>query len=109
MSAFTRREWLKAAAVSPVALAITGSFRSPLAQGAPSAADGKALVERALGFYKTAQKDAGNFFDSPQAEPGLTALIAAAFVRNGVPADNPVVSKAIAYVEKNVKPDGGVY
>jgi squalene-hopene/tetraprenyl-beta-curcumene cyclase len=109
MSAFTRREWLKAAAVSPVALAITGSFRTPLAEAAPSADDVKALVDKALGFYKSVQKDGGNFFDSPQAEPGLTALIAAAFVRNGVPSDNPVVAKAIAYVEKNVKPDGGVY
>ena len=105
MSAITRRDWLKVAAVSPVALAALPQFTF----GAPSADDVKALVDKALDFYKTAQKDDGNFFPSPQAEPGLTALVAAALARNDVPADNPVVAKAIKYVEKQVKPDGGVY
>lgn len=105
MSAITRRDWLKAAAV----LGASGGFRPSFALAAPGADEVKALVDKAMGFYKGAQKEAGNFFDSPQAEPGLTALVAAAFVRNGVPADDPVVAKALAYVEKNVKPDGGVY
>src|SRR6266540_1745875 len=104
MSAFSRRDVLKVAAVAPVVLALPR-----LAFAAPGADEVKALVDKALGFYKGVQKDDGNFFDSPQAEPGLTALIAAAFVRNGVPADNPVVAKALKYLEKNVKPDGGVY
>lgn len=104
MSAFSRRDVLKVAAVSPVALAFP-----QLAFAAPTADEVKALVEKALGFYKGVQKDDGNFMDSPQAEPGLTALIASAFARNGIPADNPVLAKAIKYVEKNVKPDGGVY
>jgi squalene-hopene/tetraprenyl-beta-curcumene cyclase len=105
MSALTRRQWLKVAVVSPAALAAFPRF----APAAPSADDVKALVDKALGFYKGVQKDGGNFFDSPQAEPGLTALVAAAFVRTGVPADNPVVAKALKYLEKNVQPDGGVY
>jgi squalene-hopene/tetraprenyl-beta-curcumene cyclase len=109
MSALTRRDWLKAVAVTPVAITLSGGLRPPLAQGAPSADDVKALVDKALAYYKTAQLEGGNFFDSPQAEPGLTALVAAAFARNGVPSDNPVIAKALAYVEKNVKPDGGVY
>ena len=104
MSVFSRRDVLKVAAVAPVVLALPR-----LAFAAPGADEVKALVDKALGFYKGVQKDDGNFFDSPQAEPGLTALIAAAFVRNGVPADNPVVAKALKYLEKNVKPDGGVY
>ncbi|QJW97209.1 prenyltransferase/squalene oxidase repeat-containing protein [Frigoriglobus tundricola] len=109
MSALTRREWLKVAAVSPVALAASGGVFAPRAGAAPGADEVKALVDKALAFYKGVQKDDGNIFDSPQAEPGLTALVAAAFVRNGVPADNPVVAKAIKYLEKSVKPDGGVY
>jgi squalene-hopene/tetraprenyl-beta-curcumene cyclase len=108
MSALSRRDVLKAAAATPVLLA-TGGLCPPLAVGAPSADDVKTLVDKALGFYKGVQKDEGNFFDSPQAEPGLTALIAAAFVRNDVPPGNPVVAKALKYLEKNVKPDGGVY
>lgn len=109
MSQLNRREWLKVAAVAPAALAVSGGLCPQRVSAAPSGDDVKALVDKALGFLKTAQKDEGNFFASPQAEPGLTALVAAALVRSGVPADNPVVAKAIKYLEKNVKPDGGVY
>jgi squalene-hopene/tetraprenyl-beta-curcumene cyclase len=106
MSALTRREWLKIAAVSPAALAALPY----VAFGAPSADDVKGVVDKALGFFKGAQKDGGNFADDPRAgEPGLTALIAAALVRNGVAADNPVVSKALKFLESKVQKDGGVY
>ncbi len=104
MSAFTRRDWLKTTAVSPVVLSVFPQ----LTCAAPSADDIKAVVDKAVGYLKTAQKDAGDFF--PKAgEPGLTALIVAALLRNGVPADNAVVTKAVAYLEKNVQQDGGVY
>ncbi len=105
MSSLNRRQWLKVAAVTPAALVAFPHITF----AAPSADDVKTLVDKALGFLKTAQKEDGNFFDSPQAEPGLTALIAAALVRNGVPGDNPVVAKAVKYLEKNVQKDGGVY
>ncbi|MFM8273867.1 MAG: hypothetical protein ACKODX_16260 [Gemmata sp.] len=104
MSELNRRQWLKVAAVAPAALAFPR-----LTFGAPSADDMKAVVDNALAFFKGAQKEGGNFFDSPQAEPGLTALIAAALARNGVPGDNPVVARAIKYLETNVQKDGGVY
>jgi squalene-hopene/tetraprenyl-beta-curcumene cyclase len=105
MSALTRREWLKVAAVTPAALALPRvSF------AAPAAADLKAVVDKALAFFKASQKDEGNFSANPRAgEPGLTALIAAALVRNGVPGDNPVVSKSLKYLESKVQKDGGVY
>ncbi len=107
MSAFTRRDWLRVAAVSPAVIA-SGSLISPRALAAPTADDLKPIVDKALGFLKTAQKENGDFF--PKAgEPGLTALIVAALLRNGVPADNEVIRKAIAYLEKNVQADGGVY
>jgi squalene-hopene/tetraprenyl-beta-curcumene cyclase len=109
MSELNRRQWLKVAAVAPAALVASGGLRPPLAFATPSGDDVKAVVDKALGFFKGAQKEGGNFFDSPQAEPGLTALIAAALARNGVPSDNPVVAKAIKYLETNVQKDGGVY
>jgi squalene-hopene/tetraprenyl-beta-curcumene cyclase len=106
MSALTRREWLKVAVVSPAALAAFPQFT----RAAPSADDVKAVVDKALGFFKTSQKDGGNFASDPRAgEPGLTALIAAALIKNGVPTDNPVVTKAIKYLESKVQKDGGVY
>jgi hypothetical protein len=102
---FTRRDWLKTAAASPVAL----SFPF-LADAAPPEADIKAVVDKAIKFLTTAQKDAGNFSVNPRGgEPGLTALIAAALVRNGVPADNALVAKALKYLETKIKKDGGVY
>jgi squalene-hopene/tetraprenyl-beta-curcumene cyclase len=102
--AFTRREWIHTTA----AVAVGGGSVRPIATAAPSADDVKTVVEKAVGFLKTAQKDAGDFF--PKAgEPGLTALIVAALLRNGVAADNAVVTKAVGYLEKSVRPDGGVY
>jgi squalene-hopene/tetraprenyl-beta-curcumene cyclase len=106
MSALTRREWLKVAVVSPAALAALPHT----AAAGPSADDVKGVVEKALGFLKTAQKDGGNFGAGPrEGEPGLTALVAAALIRNGVPADNSVVAKALKFLESKVQKDGGVY
>src|SRR5690606_29280907 len=101
---FTRRDWLKAAAVSPVALA---AF-PPRNLAAPGADDMKAVVDKAVGFLQKSQKAEGNFGDPRSGEPGLTALVAAALVRNGVPADNPTVVKALKYLESKVQKDGGV-
>ena len=106
MSAFTRRDWLKAAAATPVAL----SAFPFAATAAPSADDLKGVVDKAVGYLKGAQKDGGNFASNPRAgEPGLTALIAASLVRNGVASDNAVVAKAMKYLESKIQKDGGVY
>jgi len=106
MPRFTRREWLKVAAVAPATLvALPHGTRA-----APSSDDVKAVVDKALAFFKGSQKDDGNFSANPRAgEPGLTALVAAALIRNRVPADNPVVAKALKYLESKVQKDGGVY
>ncbi|HEY3787963.1 MAG TPA: prenyltransferase/squalene oxidase repeat-containing protein, partial [Urbifossiella sp.] len=45
---------------------------------------------------------------TPRAGPGISALAVAALIRNGY-ADQPVVAKGLAFLEKSVKPDGGVY
>jgi squalene-hopene/tetraprenyl-beta-curcumene cyclase len=106
---FTRRDWLKASAITPLAVA-TGGLRPPLALAAPTAADLKGVVDKAVKFLTGAQKDGGNFSADPRGgEPGLTALIAAALVRNSVAADNAVVARALKYLESKVKKDGGVY
>ena len=105
MPALTRRDWLKVAAATPVALALP-----QFAGAAPGGDEVKTVVDKALGFFKAAQKDDGNFSANPRAgEPGLTALVAAALVKNGVPGDNPVVAKALKYLESKVQKDGGVY
>ena len=103
MSTLTRRDWLKAVAVAPAALALPRG-----ASAAPAADEVKAVVEKALGYLKGAQKDDGSFGTPRTGEPGLTALIAAALVRNGMPADNPTVAKGLKYLESKVKDDGGI-
>jgi squalene-hopene/tetraprenyl-beta-curcumene cyclase len=104
MSLFNRRDWLKTAVAGPVVMSAV-PFRT---FAAPSAENIKAVVDKAIEFLKTSQKEPGNFF--PKAgEPGLTALIVSSLLRNGVPSDNPVIKKATKYLEGNIQKDGGVY
>ena len=56
MSAISRRDVLKVAAATPAVLAFP-----QFAWAAPKDADVKAVVDKALAFFKTAQKDDGNF------------------------------------------------
>ena len=76
------------------------------------AVDGKNLqpvVNAAYDFLKGKQKDDGSFGEPRAGEPGLTALTAAALVRCGKPSTDPVIAKALGFLEKTTKPDGGVY
>ena len=100
----TRRDWLRAAAASPVLLAgvPTRTF------AVPPAADVKAVADKAVKYLATAQKDDGSFYPKG-GEPGLTALVVSGLLRNGVAADNPVVVKGMKYLEENIQKDGGVY
>lgn len=75
---------------------------------APSAKERNAVFDKAATFLKTRQNDDGSF--APRvAGPGVTALVVAGLLRNGVSVNDPVVAKALRYLEKNVKPDGGIY
>lgn len=88
-----------------------------LAVAAPAAAQPKsgpdpkevqAVVDKAYDFLKSRQKPDGSFEPS-RGGPGTPALIAAALIRLGKPVDDPVVAKALAFLEKQVQKDGGVY
>ena len=104
MTVLSRREWLRAAAIAPAALAT-----SHLAFGvAPTEADLKEVVAKAVKFLATRQKENGDLSPTPRAGPGITALAVSALIRNGY-ADDPVAVKGLAFLEKNVQPDGGVY
>jgi squalene-hopene/tetraprenyl-beta-curcumene cyclase len=69
----------------------------------------QALLDKAYDFLKSRQRDDGSFGDPQAGEPGLTALVAAALIRAGRDSSDPVVAKALKYLETMVKPDGGVY
>ncbi len=74
---------------------------------APKQSDVAPLVEKSIAFLKTKQSPDGSF--APKfGGPGITALVAAGLIRDGH-GDDPVVKKALEYLEKNVQPDGGIY
>lgn len=74
----------------------------------PDPKDVQALADKAYDFLKSRQKEDGSF-EPAKGGPGTTALIAASLIRLGKPADDPVIAKALAFLEKNVQKDGGVY
>jgi squalene-hopene/tetraprenyl-beta-curcumene cyclase len=75
---------------------------------APSAKELQAVVDKAINYLKSSQGADGSF--SPKiAGPGITALVVAGLVRNGVGSQDPMAAKALAYLESQVQKDGGVY
>lgn len=89
-----------------VALAVLS--RTSLAQ-TPTVEKAQAskLVNRGISYLTGAQAEDGSF--SKQAGPGITALVATAFLENGRSPSDPVVAKALKYLESHVRPDGGIY
>lgn len=69
--------------------------------------DLKAVIKKAVDFLRTQQADDGSY--SAQTGVGPTGLVAAALLSVDVPAQDPVVGKALAYLIKHVQSDGGIY
>ena len=97
--------------VLSVALAIvllTVFLQPAPGQQGPAAKDLQSVLDKARDFLKTRQGDDGSF--SPKvAGPGISALVAAGLIKTGTPPQDPLVAKALAYLEKQVKEDGGIY
>jgi squalene-hopene/tetraprenyl-beta-curcumene cyclase len=66
------------------------------------------VVDKGIDFLKQQQQDNGGF-STRFVGPGITALVVAALVRNGRGLDDPVVAKALKFMEKSVKKNGGIY
>lgn len=89
-------------------LAVAAALPAAPAPAAPTAADVDAVVAKAYPGLKALQNDDGSF--APKlGGPGVTALVVAGLVRTGKAPTDPVVAKALAYLEKNVQKDGGIY
>jgi squalene-hopene/tetraprenyl-beta-curcumene cyclase len=84
---------------------------TPPASGAdlgPDPREVQAVRDKAVAFLRKRQGADGSF--SPRvAGPGVTALVVAALLRNGLSADDPMVARALAALTKSVKKDGGIY
>lgn len=98
----TRRQFLGRSTAALGALALAGGTR---ALGAD--AGGPALADKAVGFLRQRQ-DAEGSWSSVRKEPGITALVVTALIRSKrvTPAE-PVVTKALGYLEQFVDPKGG--
>lgn len=88
-------------------LGLAGIAMRPAASRAdePNAPD---LIARAVSFLRPRQADDGSW-SGDRKEPGITALVVTALLRSKrvTPAD-PVVGKALAYLERFVGPKGGL-
>ena len=78
---------------------------------APEAADHQQyeqMVSRAIGYVGSqGQAEDGSF--SAQAGPAVTALVATAMLRHGRTPADPLVAKALKYLDGFVQPNGGIY
>jgi squalene-hopene/tetraprenyl-beta-curcumene cyclase len=68
----------------------------------------QAVIDKALAYFKKSQQEDGGF-STKRVGPGISALVAAALLRNGVSPDDPTVAKTLTYLEHNVKDNGGIY
>jgi squalene-hopene/tetraprenyl-beta-curcumene cyclase len=65
------------------------------------------MVSRAIGFLSSRQNPDGSY--SPEAGPGVTALVTTALLRQGRSPDDPVVARSLAYLQRLVQPSGGIH
>ncbi len=62
---------------------------------------------RAINFLKTSQSKDGSW-TSPDS-PAVSGLVAFSLLQSGVPANDPVIEKAMKHFESFVQTDGGIY
>jgi squalene-hopene/tetraprenyl-beta-curcumene cyclase len=76
--------------------------------GATPEVDASELIAKAVAFLKPRQAEDGTW-SSDRKEPGITALVVTAMLRSKrVTAEDPVVARALTYLERFVGPNGGL-
>lgn len=90
--------------LSIASLLLAVSFAGP-AQAAERPQTG--TEKKAIEFLLAAQGEDGAWV--PQAGPAITALIVKGLLQAGHSVESPAVQKALGYIEKTKKPDGGWY
>ncbi len=92
--------------VSACLLLAPASAQDP--KPAPAADELKPVLDKAYAYLK-AHQDADGSFSKKLGGPGVAALVTVSLLRNGYGPDDPVVAKALKYLEGNIQKDGGVY
>jgi squalene-hopene/tetraprenyl-beta-curcumene cyclase len=73
----------------------------------PQAADLARARQQGIAFLKASQREDGSWTASEA--PGVTGLVTFGLLSAGVPANDPVITKALAHLQGYRQPDGGVY
>lgn len=103
----TRRRFLSRGAQGLGMLAAISASPGALLAADSPAQGAEALIARGVAFLRPRQDEKGGW--STRREPGITALVVTGLLRSGqvVPGD-PAVTKALAYLEGSIGPNGGV-
>ena len=92
--------------VSLLGLGLSGT--TVPAQNPASARKYEQIVDKAIAYLATkGQAEDGSFTSA--AGPAVTALVTTGILRQGRSPEDPVVAKALKYVERFVRDDGGIY
>ncbi len=65
------------------------------------------MVDRSVAYLREKQAADGSF--SGEKGIGPTGLVMSGLLAVGIPADDPMVARGLAYLEKHVQPTGGIY
>ncbi len=100
---------MKISRILTLMLAFAGASAAVAAdKTGPSDKKIQAVVNKAIDFLKKQQNKDGSF--APRiAGPGVSALVAAGLLRNGMSPDDPLVKKTLSYIADSAKKDGGIY
>lgn len=106
---WSRRGWLKCSLAS--AAIVSGSALSVFGYQDGVSVDAKEyqqVVSKAVSFLRTeGQAEDGSF--SGKAGTGPTSLVVSGLLSVGQTSNDPMVAKALKYLESNVREDGGIY
>ena len=105
-----RRQFTAVMAAS-LGAALLPATHSPAAESEVLGADATKKVTtsrtKAIAFLRTTQKEDGSWTTANA--PGITGLVATAFLRSGVARDDATVAAALKFLNGFVQPDGGIY
>ena len=100
--------WLAIAALAASLLGIDCMTADAAPKASLNSKAGEKAVGQAIEFLRQkGQAEDGSF--SKQAGPAVTALVATAVLRHGRTTEDPLVAKALKYLEGFVQEDGGIY
>ncbi len=90
-----------------IALATTILASAVHSADEPPETNHRLVVARGIEYLVGSQADDGSW--SKRTGSGVTSICTSALVRNGRAVADPVVAKALKYLESNVQDDGGIY